>query len=318
MNEIDVLIVSNTLDLATDYVCVELNDRGVKYLRLNRDKLEQYEICLDVLDCLLEITIGAESFIVTEKLKSVYYRAPIYLRDIYKQKISIEDQLSRTQWTAFVRNLGMFRNSRWMNSTEATFIAENKMLQLRIAKQIGFNCPHTIVSNTVLANLIENKSYIVKSIDTALLQFGKNEAFVYANVVTGKEFALYNNHIAPVILQDYIKPKIDIRVTVVGNRVFAVKILKNGKGVDGDWRTFKHDIAFIPFDLPPEIALQCKTIVSELGLYFGGIDLIDSDGTYFFIEINPTGEWGWLINSANLPIHKAICDFLEDCDVEKC
>lgn len=318
MNNVDVLVISNTLDLATDYVCVELNCRDTKYLRINRDRLEQYKIHLDVLNNVLEVTIDSDSYIVTDSLKSVYYRAPIYLRDIYKYKISIEEQLSRTQWSAFIRNMAIFDNARWMNPTDATFKAENKMLQLRTANKIGFECPYTIVTNTTINNISNENDYIVKSIDTALLQYGENEAFVYANKVTGKEFSSYNNNIAPVMLQDYIKPKIDIRVTVVGEAVFAVKILKNNKGVDGDWRTLKDDIVFVPFDLPDTILSHCKKIVRELGLQFGGIDLIDSDGKYFFIEVNPTGEWGWLVNSADLPIDKAICDFLEGSDVRKC
>jgi glutathione synthase/RimK-type ligase-like ATP-grasp enzyme len=36
-------------------------------------------------------------------------------------------------------------------------------------------------------------------------------------------------------------------------------------------------------------------LLEALGLNFGAIDLVESKGSYFFIEINPTGEWGWLV-----------------------
>ena len=53
-----------------------------------------------------------------------------------------------------------------------------------------------------------------------------------------------------------------------------------------------------------------KRIMHILGLRFGGMDLALVDGVHYFIEVNPTGEWGWLISSARLPIDKAIVDFL--------
>ena len=47
-----------------------------------------------------------------------------------------------------------------------------------------------------------------------------------------------------------------------------------------------------------------------LRLEFGGIDLAILDDTYYFIEVNPTGEWGWLTSTAHLPIDSAIVDAL--------
>ena len=46
--------------------------------------------------------------------------------------------------------------------------------------------------------------------------------------------------------------------------------------------------------------------MNDLGLTFGGVDLIFANNKYYFIEVNPTGEWGWLKSVAKLPIDKAI------------
>ena len=70
--------------------------------------------------------------------------------------------------------------------------------------------------------------YIIKSLDTAVLRIENKEAFVYSNVVRGSELAHAQLSIAPIIIQDYLYPKTDIRVTVIGDSVFAVKILLNG------------------------------------------------------------------------------------------
>jgi len=269
-------------------------------------------VIFDVLEGTLLVNIGNTKFkISNEKLKSVYYRAPIYLRDIYRPDISPEAQLSRTQWMAFVRNLTVFDNAKWMNHPSATYKAENKLLQLRVARQIGMECPETIVTNSYLGAISNHKKYIVKSIDTALLRMEEKEAFVYSNVVDGTDIDSFDNSIAPIIVQTYIEPKIDIRVTVINEIVYAVRILQNGKGVEGDWRRIKNDIKFVPFLLPDDVAENCVNIVKSLDLCFGGMDLIESNGRYIFIEVNPTGEWGWLVNSAKLKIPETICDYLE-------
>ncbi len=41
------------------------------------------------------------------------------------------------------------------------------------------------------------------------------------------------------------------------------------------------------------------------------MDLILHNGIYYFIEVNPTGEWAWLVNKTGLRIDKAICDYLQ-------
>ncbi len=312
MNEVEVLILSNTLDLSTDFVCLELNRRGVRYARINRNLLPESVVQLDLVKGTLSFEIGGSSFLIRQNtLKSVYYRAPIYLRDTVRVELSPEEQLSRSQWMAFVRNLSIFEDAIWVNHPVSTFRAENKILQLQVASSLGLSIPHTIVTNGCDTGIEKDKTYIVKSLDTGLLRFGDSEAFIYANVVNGSELACSENMLAPYFIQEYIQPKIDVRVTVIGDSFFAVNILKDGTGVPGDWRKVKDKIDFVPVELPPDVAEQCVMVVKSLGLSFGGIDLIESDGKYFFIEVNPTGEWGWLVSSAQLPIPEAICNFLE-------
>ena len=54
-------------------------------------------------------------------------------------------------------------------------------------------------------------------------------------------------------------------------------------------------------------------VVSEMGLRFAGVDLAFVDNEYVFIELNPTGEWSWLVEAASLDIFIDICDCLEGC-----
>ena len=103
------------------------------------------------------------------------------------------------------------------------------------------------------------------------------EAFVYSNIVKGRELKVAELSLAPIIIQYYIQPKIDLRVTVVGESIYPVKILANGHGVEGDWRQIKDSVEFIECTLPEEISKSCVNLVKSLELSFGAIDLIESD-----------------------------------------
>lgn len=311
MHKIDILIVSNKLDFTTDYVCMELQKRNAKYFRINRDDFEKYQILFDVDKETMTIEINDDIIFLDNTLKAIYYRAPIYLRDIYKPNISKEEQLYRTQWAAFIRNLTFFDNVIWVNNPSATFKAENKILQLKYAKSIGLLCPKTLLANTSNIDINKDEVFIVKTLDTGILRIGDKEAFIYSNVVTGNEIKSSNLSLAPIIIQEYLQPKIDVRVTIIGNKVYAVKIMKNSRGIDGDWRREKNDVRYVPFSLPKDIETKCIELLKRFGLAFGGIDLIQSNDMFYFLEVNPTGEWAWLVNCAQLEIYLGICDFLE-------
>jgi glutathione synthase/RimK-type ligase-like ATP-grasp enzyme len=115
---------------------------------------------------------------------------------------------------------------------------------------------------------------------------------------------------APATIQAALMDKLDIRVTVIEDRVLSASITENGAPLIGDWRTRKSNVQFRKFDLPREIADRCQMLVKSLGLRFGGIDLALSDGEYYFLEVNPTGEWAWLVDTADLPIDDAIAEAL--------
>ena len=46
--------------------------------------------------------------------------------------------------------------------------------------------------------------------------------------------------------------------------------------------------------------------MQRLNLTFGGIDFALVDEKYYFIEVNPTGEWAWLKTAVKFSIDKEI------------
>ena len=68
-----------------------------------------------------------------------------------------------------------------------------------------------------------------------------------------------------------------------------------------DWR--KGNLKFYKSSLPEDISMKCVQLVKELNLSFGAIDIIKNiKGEYFFLEINPNGQWVWIENETKLKI----------------
>lgn len=295
---IDVLIVSSIYDFSTDLVAQELEKRGVSYFRLNRENFANYLLTIDIENKLLEIIANGICYKVTSATKSIYYRQPVFLRNTPSNSLTIDEQLARSQWMGFLRSLVIFEQANWLNRPEATYLAETKAYQLITAKKIGFKIPKTLIGNDANKFQIFEGQIIIKSLDTILLRESSDCLFTYSTIKSASELNDGNVASAPLTVQEYVTQKTDIRVTVIGDKLVAVKITSKGSGIKEDWRTVDRALVeYTEIKLPKEIEHHCFELLRQLNLNFGAIDLLLSNGEFVFVEINPTGEWGWLVNS---------------------
>lgn len=311
VNKINYLIISSTFDYSTDLICYELEKRKKKYLRLNRDCFTEYNISYNLEEDSLFVQVSRDVYkIENENLFSVFFRAPVFLRSMSKL-YSLEEQLQRSQWSSFIRNLTVFNKAKWINHPFSIYGAENKLYQLSVAKSCGLNIPVTHVGNYAPESIQLKDVYAVKSIDTALFYDDGQELFTYTSMMTGKELFDAELKDAPLIIQEYLQNKLDIRVTIVGNLLFPVSITSDNQPIVGDWRKLDKDILrYSPIELPSEIQSKIMDMMNLLKLSFGGMDLALVGDEYYFIEVNPTGEWGWLVNTTGLSIDKSIVDLM--------
>lgn len=81
-----------------------------------------------------------------------------------------------------------------------------------------------------------------------------------------------------------------------------------------DWRQgiLTEDLAYEPCSVPDDIAEKCVKFVKLLGLTFGVVEFaIDKKGDYWFLEINPNGQWAFIEMETGLEISKEIAKVLE-------
>jgi glutathione synthase/RimK-type ligase-like ATP-grasp enzyme len=120
--------------------------------------------------------------------------------------------------------------------------------------------------------------------------------------------------ICPATFQELLPKSLEIRVTVVGNRVMSAAIDSQVSArAAHDWRRdgvrMIHD--WQHYQLPLDVEEKILRVMDHFSLNYGAIDIIlTPDGRHVFIELNPCGEFFWLERAPGLPISDAIAELL--------
>jgi glutathione synthase/RimK-type ligase-like ATP-grasp enzyme len=223
---------------------------------------------------------------------------------------------------AFLEGLWQTSDWFWVSHPNRVRIAERKIFQLRLARRLGFSIPQTVVTNdpgaaTEFINSVP--SAIVKTLSKSGADIDGAGWSLFAHSIVSKDLSpKLSVQIAPCIFQERIVRKADIRVTVVGDKIFAAAISLCGKSRadDVDWRAASaDDLHYELHRLPAITARLCRRMLKQLGLRYGCFDfLLTPDGRYVFLEVNPSGQWGWIEHEIGVPITNAIARLLIECE----
>ncbi|MFI7538108.1 MvdC/MvdD family ATP grasp protein [Streptosporangium sp. NPDC049376] len=209
--------------------------------------------------------------------------------------------------------------ARWMPARgETERRAHNKIVHMARATALGFQVPETVYTNDpfelVPAYERAGGRLVAKQIDSGEFSLDGADHRAYTTVLTRRH--LTSRHRLghePVILQPYVPKAVELRVIVVGERVFAAEIdSQASRTARDDWRHYDDDrVRYAAHRLPGETERRCADLVASLGLSYGAIDLIlTPEGEYVFLEINPNGAWGFVEQRTGLPVADAIADWL--------
>lgn len=315
-----VLILSTNLDKETDIVCVELIRRGIDYVRLNVEDIHnnfsvEYGVEHDS-NSHCRIKIGS-------LLTDLSEISAVWLRDfdyalIHPNSGDLNTAFIFQQWNDSLQHLFSTIENRWINNFEATHRANNRMRQLTLAKQLGFNIPSTLITNNpekARRFYYEHEEDIILKVlhhhDIELLD---KVYSIYSHRVTSKDVTKFEDlGYAPSVLQERIHTCSEYRVIVVKDKVFSVQFgLERELQCNDMHRIPLSRLSMKPALLGNEHELQCIKLVKSLGLDYGAIDFVmDENGKLFFLEVNPTGDWLWIERKTKLPITRAVVDLIE-------
>lgn len=311
-----ILLITNKRDLTTDYIVRELSARNIEFFRVNTEDLTTNSVFVGIQhrnDWFISV---GERKVFGNQVTSAYFRRPGSPSSNLGSSETGTNTYVNDEWNALLKTIYWRLGNRWLNSPEKIFFAEDKPKQLLLAKEMGFRIPDSCVTNDIntVIEFQQNKELIAKPLKHALLVNSGKESVIFTSRIPSLDPTVAASlKLAPVIFQSEIKKKSDIRVTVVGDSVFACSI--NSQLMDEtsvDWRKgSRTDISHEPIQLPIVVESMCIKLTKILDLNFSAIDLIcDKDDEYWFLEINPNGQWAWIENRTQQPISRAIVDLL--------
>lgn len=224
------------------------------------------------------------------------------------------------QWELFQRNT--FELARdvsaglWINHPVNAYHAESKLLQLKIANEVGLLIPDTVVTNDAadVRNMIRRHGKVVfkQFFDYMWRDVAAGTLHSSSPAILDTQTELPEDSIGlcPGIYQRYIQKRFDLRITVIGDRMFAAKLHRGCKEAYVDWRphVYKDELLMETFTLPAAIETKLRALMSRLNLVFGCIDLVaDSDGNFYFLEVNQQGQFLFVEEQVpDLPVMRAM------------
>jgi glutathione synthase/RimK-type ligase-like ATP-grasp enzyme len=314
---IDILLITNKGDITTDFVVKQLTLNNANFYRLNTEDL-LHKVSLSFNFSKNEFAIYDNRLnlkIDLLKIKSVYYRRPL-LPNLKENNLSKgEENFIISEISNCLEGLyKILKNAFWISPVFSIREAESKIYQLQIAKELGFNIPPSLITNksNIAIKFINEFESVIKPIKTGFIEDEGKEKVIFTTLFQDTS-KLERIQSCPTYFQKFINKVADVRVTVIGNKVFPALILSQEYNETKiDWRKAeKIKLNYERIELPQYITDLCIKLTKKLGLNFGAIDFVKDDADdYIFLEINPNGQWAWIEKQLNYNLSHEISNLL--------
>ncbi|MGF1463902.1 MAG: MvdC/MvdD family ATP grasp protein [Maricaulaceae bacterium] len=209
----------------------------------------------------------------------------------------------------------------WVNPIEHATRAANKLLQLRVAKEIGLAIPKTCASNNpddirmFLASAGSSGAIYKPFLQGHWDLDDGGHASLSTKAVTLDQLPSDEVlRLTPGIFQTQIPKAYEVRATFMGRHCAAVAIdSQSDARTQQDWRVVNpNELKMQVIRLPDDVYEKSIDLMRRLGLVFGCFDfIVTPNGDYVFLEVNEMGQFTWVeLSLPELKLVDMMCCFL--------
>jgi len=313
-----ILILSTPTDTDTQMVIDWLKFQKATFFRLNDEDIMTGRVSFN-----LNPTNFQNSYIEQNRNK-LYFRnfKIVWLRKFgflksYEDSFGKKSDITRYVYSEFsvIRSLilTILDDKQWLFKR---INMPTKLEVLDLANKCNLLIPKTLITSkkTELIDFFDNsKSIISKSIgDGKHIEF-KNKSYpFYTQIISSLK--KISNTFSPSLFQEYIDKKYELRVFFLDNKFYSMVIFsQNNEKTKIDFRNydFENPNRTGQYELPKSVKKKLINLMNEIGLNTGSIDLIKSkDNKYYFLEVNPSGQFGMTSIPCNYNLHKKVANYL--------
>ncbi|MFJ5102466.1 ATP-grasp ribosomal peptide maturase [Streptomyces sp. NPDC088554] len=307
-----VLVATEADDVTADMVITQLNRRSVPVVRFNpADIGTDLTVSARFGTCLAPVAGQVRTLsrdIDLTRVRAVYWRRPVWPAFPH-----LSDGDARFAAAQVRYGLGgilyALDGPQWVNHPLRNAAADYKPAQLACAQRIGLAVPPTLVTNNpdMAREFITVHGQVIhKTLRWTPYERDGVPVTGWADPVTAAEID-DSVRVTPHLFQARVDKAADVRVLVAGGKLFAVRI---DSGLL-DWRKDYAAHSYTVIALPGQVNKALLACLDHFGLVSGSFDLaVDRAGDYWWLELNPNGQWGWLEEKTGLEMSAAFADLL--------
>lgn len=314
-----VLVIAEELDPTADLVVHALNERRVPVMRFDLADSPQRIMLAAMHDSAEPGWTGCLDTAVRtarlEEVRAVYYRRPGPPRISDRVHEDYRGWARSQALVGMVQVLGALPVT-WMHHPDLYRASAHKPGQLVTAARVGLTVPRTLITN----GLVQARSWAERVGGPLICKP------VTAGALAGPDggtLVLPTRRIEPTdldesleltchMLQEWVPKAYEVRLTVVGERMFPVAIHADTPAAEIDWRADYDALTYESIPIPDEVATSVRRFMDHYGLNFGALDFaVRPDGQWVFFECNPAGQWQFVSAATGLPIADAHADLLQ-------
>lgn len=212
-------------------------------------------------------------------------------------------------------------NKVWTTRPEK--MSANKIENLEIAKSCNLSVPEYVITSCkltlsqfakrherIICKPISETPHFTSSIDNNIVE----SIILYTKGFTVDEIEDIPSSFFKSLFQQEILKEFEIRVFYLCDTCYSMAIFsQNDKQTQLDFRNYNDEKPnrTVPFNLPKEVEYNVKKFCRKAGYTMGSLDLIKStDGNYYFLEINPIGQFGMVSYPCNYYLEKKLAEHL--------
>lgn len=253
-----------------------------------------------------------------EDCSAVWYRRPRPIQ--HKALSSAHLSFARQEFRQAVLGPLLALPLHWVSLPTAIETASFKPLQYYVAKhRFGLAIPRTLITSDperarAFIQALGAENCIAKPLGRPVIDYGDRLTYFFTNRLDDAALKdIEQVRYGPCIFQNLIEKSFEVRVTVIGDQVFAAKLATEGVAkAEIDWRRATlDDLPHEPMTMPDNLSRACVDMCRHFNLRFGAFDfIVDRQNVWYFLEVNPNGQWLWIEHRAGWPLSAAIADEL--------
>jgi ATP-grasp ribosomal peptide maturase len=313
-----VLVIAGRADSTADLVTESIHRRGVQVFRFDTADFPQ-RLGLDAelyADTWRGWLRGKNGEIELERVSAVYLRRPDpfdpppHLTEVERWHAAME---SRYGLGGVLTTLQV----RWCNHPGRSADATYKPRQLAELSAGGLRTPPTLITTSAarVREFAERVGTLVcKPIAVSVLHAAAGAQVVYTRLLRTPDLDdLGGIDYAPHLFQAFVPKAFEVRLIVVGEQSFAVRIDAGSERARIDWRSDYSSLRYGTIEVPAAVRSGVNIYMKNSGLGSGVFDFVVTPaGEWVALECNPDGQWEWLAFETGLPIADAIAGYLTE------